>query len=397
MTAGVHLRAGSVQPVWAGHPWVFAQAIERLSGAPQAGDEVLLYDPRGNALGRGYYSPGSALPVRLLTRDPEEALDGAFFRRRLTAALALRRALGLPRADTTGYRAVNAEGDGLAGLVVDVYGAVACVQFLTAGMKAREELVLDAVSEVTGATAVVEVPSGPAQRPEGIVSPGGLRRGAAEGLVFLENGVPWALGLPGTDEGGQKTGYYFDQRDNRARVASLARGGRVLDAFSYVGGFGLTAALGGAREVLCVDSGARAVEVGQRRVEALELTDRVRFTRGDVFKVLEALDREDRYDVVVLDPPKLARSAREVPRALERYRATVGAGARRVASGGWLVACSCSGSVDAVAFQRAVASGLRDAGREGSLVSLSGAGGDHPVPVAFPEAAYLKCATVRVW
>jgi 23S rRNA (cytosine1962-C5)-methyltransferase len=170
----------------------------------------------------------------------------------------------------------------------------------------------------------------------------------------------------------------------------------VLDAFSYVGGFGLTAARAGAQEVLCVDSGARAVETGERAVAALELGPRVRFARGDVFKVLGALDPTDRYDVVVLDPPKLARSAREAPRALERYRALAALGARRVAPGGWLVACSCSGSVDAVAFQRAVASGLRDAGRRGTLVSLRGAGGDHPVPMAFPEAAYLKCATVQV-
>ncbi len=395
MTAVVHLRPGHVRPVFLGHPWVYAQAIARVEGAPGPGDPVVVLDPRGNALGSGFYSPTSAIPVRLMSRDAGRPLDAAFLHGRVAAAVALRTSLlGLGGADSTGWRAVNSEGDGLPGLVADVFGDSAVVQFLTVGMKLRADAILDALVAATGVTRVYESASPRHQRLEGFEAAEGLLRGPGPApLTFTEHGVRFALAPPGEAGGGQKTGYYFDQRDNRARVAAFCLGKRVLDAFAYVGGFGLAAARAGAREVLCIDSAAAAVSVGEALARDNGLDGVVRYSRSDVRKAFEALEADgQRFDVVVLDPPKLAHAPREVEQALGLYRRLNAAAARRVAPGGLLVSCSCSGSVSPDDFVRAVATGVRDAGRDASLLELRGAAPDHPVAIAFAEGRYLKCA-----
>jgi len=392
MTAVVHLRPGHVRPLFLGHPWVYAQAIARVEGSPGPGDAVQVLDPRGNTLGHGFYSPTSAIPVRIMAREPEAVLDAAFLHARIAAAVALRTGL-LGFGPGTGWRAVNSEGDGLPGLVVDVFGDSAVVQFLTIGMKRRAEAILDALVATTGVSRVYEAASPRHQKLEGFETTEGIVRGEAPApLTFTELGVQYALAPPGSAGGGQKTGYYFDQRDNRARVAALSVGKRVLDAFSYVGGFGLAAARAGAASVHCVDSGAAAVSTGEALAQANGLTEVVRYTRGDVRKVLEALDADARFDVVVLDPPKLAHAPRETEQALGLYRRLNAAAARRVAPGGLLVTCSCSGSVSAEDFLRAVAAGVRDVGRDASVLELRGAAPDHPVAIAFSEGRYLKCA-----
>lgn len=398
MVATVHLRPGFVQPLWTGHPWLFAQAVARVEGSPAAGDEVAVLDPQGNALGRGYWSPGSAIPVRILSRDAGAALDGAFLHRRIAEAAHLRRQFRLPAPENTGYRLVNAEGDGLPGLLVDVFGDAACVQFGTAGMKRREAAVLDAVMAVAGVRRVYEVASERHQQREGFTVTEGLVRGdASDTLEFTEGGIGFTVAAPGREGGGQKTGYYFDQRENRAHVASLAEGCRVLDAYSYVGGFGLAAVKAGALEAVCIDSSAHALAAGGRVAQANGMADRVRYTRGDVRPALGELgSRGERFDIVVLDPPKLAHGAREVEKALGHYRKLNALGARLVAPGGFLVTCSCSGSVAPDAFLRAVASGVRDAGRDATVLAVRGAAVDHPSPAAFPEGRYLKCVVARL-
>ncbi len=399
MTATVHLRPGFVQPVWAGHPWVFAQAVARTEGSPAAGDEVVVVDPQGKSLGRGYWSPASAIPVRVLSRDAGAPLDEGFLRGRVAEAARWRREVAaLPSPDHTGYRLVNAEGDGLAGLVVDVFGDAACVQFGTAGMKRREAAVLDAVIESARVTRVYEVSSERHQQREGFAVTDGLVRGPpSDALEFVEGAVRFRVPAPGAAGGGQKTGYYFDQRENRALVGSLARGRRVLDAFSYVGGFALAAARGGAREVVAVESSAHAVEAGRRIAEENGLAGAITHTRGDAKMLLSQMaDRGERFDLVVLDPPKLAHSAREVEKAAGHYRKLNAMAARVLAPGGLLVTCSCSGSVSVDVFLRAVAAGVRDAGRDASVLATRGAAIDHPSPVAFAEGRYLKCILARV-
>lgn len=383
-----------------GHPWVYAQAIARIDGAPEAGDEVEVRDPRGNCLGRGYYSPSSAIAVRLVTRDPSQRLDGEFLSRRIAQAAAWRRTvLGLPSEGTTAWRAVNAEGDGLAGLIVDRYGDAACVQCLTVGIKRREELVFTALREHLGVRRIYEVASAKHQRLEGIDARDGLRWSADDlhgPLRFRENELDIEVPPPGDDGGGQKTGYYLDQRDNRAMIAGLSAGARVLDLYTHAGGFALAALKSGAREVVGIDSSAPAIERA-RAIAARNGLASARFIKGDVRKVLG--DRDElpgNFDVVVCDPPRLASHGREVRDALQHYRRTNALAMARVEPGGLILTCSCSGSVSLDDFLRAAAAGARDAGRELAVLRTTGPGADHPYPAAFDEGRYLKCVLARV-
>lgn len=398
MVPTVHLRAGNVQPIWAGHPWVYAQAIDRLEGRAEPGDEVRVCDPRGNLLGRGFWSPGSAIPVRIFSRDAARPLDDEFIAARVRDAVAWRASLlNLPSEETTGFRLVNSEGDGLPGLIADRFGDDLVVQLLTAGVKRREGVILDALLEATGAKRVWETSSPQHQKLEGITSHDGILRGdPVDAMRFFENGVAVSVQPPGASDT-QKTGFYFDQRDNRARVARLARGRRVLDGFAFVGGFAHAAAKAGAREVLAVESGLAAIQSGEAITAANGLSDIVRWRRGDVKKVFGDLHAQgERFDLVIIDPPKLAHHARELRDALTHYRRLNGLAAALVAPGGVLVTCSCSGAVSIDDLLRAIAMGARDANRELAVLDVQGAGGDHPVPVAFPDGRYLKCVTGRV-
>jgi len=404
--ATVRLKPGHVQPIWAGHPWVYAQAIDRVEGGATRGDEVSVLDPRGNFLGRGFYSAGSAIPVRLLVRDEKTPIDTAFFRARLERAVAARALLGLgtggaPSEDgdrTTGYRLVHAEGDLLPGLIVDRFGDVLAVQFLTFGMKEREAMVLEALGQVMKPRAIVDrTPPGTAKT-EHFVPASGIVRGAIDvnRLDFFERGLAWSIPL----DLGHKTGFYFDQRELRARVEVLARTPepgakpkRVLDAYSYVGAFGLAAARAGA-EVVCVDESALAIEIGAENARANGLADRIRFERGDARRAMQ--DAHGAYDLTIVDPPRLApkRSARE--QALVMYAKLAELGCRATKPGGVLVLCSCSAAVDLAALTRALATGAVRANVSALVVERAFQGADHPVPAAFGEGLYLKAVVARI-
>lgn len=393
--ATVRIQRGHVQPLWAGHPWVFAQAIADLEGAPGAGDVVNVMDPRGNFLGKGYYSPGSAIPVRILSRDPKTTLDAAWLSARIERAAAFRRdTLGLPHPGTTGFRLVHAEGDGLAGLVVDVFEDVAAVQLLSAGMKRREADVFAAVARVTGATSIIEVASPAHQKLEGFEIEGRVVRGPdVSTLRFSENGIRWEI-----DRGSsQKTGYFFDQRDNRRLVAELCRGKRVLDAYCYTGAFSLAALQAGATHSTAVDRSAAAITAGAAAAHRIGVHDRVSFVQGDAGRYLsDAAGRKERFDVVILDPPKLAKTTRDLDRARKAYRQINALAMRVVESGGLLVTCSCSGAMRRDDFLRTLGTAASDAHRDVQLLWLHGQGADHPVPPAFAEGSYLKCAILKV-
>lgn len=400
--ATVRLKPGHVQPIWAGHPWIYAQAIERVEGGATRGDEVRVLDPRGNFLGRGFYSAGSAIPVRLLARDEKTPIDTAFFRARIESAAAARARLGLGRGvstETTGYRLIHAEGDLLPGLIVDCFDDVLAVQFLTFGMKAREHLVLEALGHVMKPRAIVDrTPQGSAKS-EHFVAASGVVRGATElaRLEFKERGLAWSVPL----DLGHKTGFYFDQRELRARVealVALGKGGggppkRVLDAYSYVGAFGLAAARAGA-EVTCVDESALAIEIGAENARANGLEGRMRFERADARRAMQ--DAHASYDVTIVDPPRLAptRGARE--QALVMYSKLAELGCRATKPGGTLVLCSCSAAVDLQALTRALATGAVRANVQALVLERAFQGPDHPVPAAFGEGLYLKALVARV-
>ena len=391
--ATVRVKSGHVQPVWAGHPWVFAQAIERVEGGATPGDEVDVVDPKGNVLGRGLYSPRSAIPVRIVSRRAGEVLDAAFFRHRLERAIATRRALGLPSQDTTAYRLVHAEGDNLPGLIVDRFDDVLAVQFLTVGMKLREGMLLDILGDLLRPRAIVDRTPVATAKLEGFEAARGVVRGeAVTAFGFYERGLRFRVPL----ELAHKTGFYFDQRPLRARVEELARGRRVLDTYCFVAPFALAAARGGAAEVLGVDESAIALEVAAECARDNDLTGRVQFAREDARLTLRRAAEGRGFDVVILDPPRLAptRSSRE--NALGAYARLAELGCRATESGGYLVFCSCSSAVDLGALTRALGSGAARAGRIATVLERHFQGPDHPVSAAFPEGLYLKALVARI-
>ncbi|WP_240481214.1 class I SAM-dependent rRNA methyltransferase [Sandaracinus amylolyticus] len=390
----VTLSRGRVQPVWAGHPWVFAQAIARVDGAPSAGDVVDVVDPEGRFQGRGYWSPKSAIPVRIATRDANDPLDGASIGRAIERAAALRARFGLPSAETTGYRLVHSEGDGLPGLIVDVLGNVATVQLLTIGMKLREADVFAHVARVARVKTVIEVASEKAAQREGFEAKTGVVRGPdPHALELRERGLDVSLEPTIT----QKTGFYFDQRENRAMVERLARGARVLDLYSFVGAFAMFAARGGAQSVIAVDSSPVAIATASRLAHHHGMSDRITFERADARHRMEELARKkERFDLVVLDPPKLAPTVKHLERARGAYRRLNADAARVTERDGVLVSCSCSAAMTPDELVRVATMGARDAGRDLTLLHMGEQGPDHPVPAAFAEGRYLKAAFFRV-
>jgi 23S rRNA (cytosine1962-C5)-methyltransferase len=381
-----------VQPVWLGHPWVYAQAVERVEGGAQAGDEVSVVDPRGNFLGRGFYSPGSAIPVRLLVRDEQTRLDASFFRARIEQAIALRASLGLPSEDTNGYRVVHAEGDGLPGLIVDRFGDVLALQLGTIGMKMREVLVQETLWEQFRCRAIVDRTSAQTAKTEGFEATSGVVRGdpGLQALDVRERGLVFRVPI----DLGQKTGFYFDQRSLRGRVEQLAAGKRVLDAYCYVGAFAIAAARGGAQEVVAVDQSALAVEVGAECALANGVGDRVHFAKEDARRALT--EAKGSFDLVIVDPPRLAptRGARE--QALVAYAKLAENACRATRPGGIVVICSCSAAVDLLALTRALAQGATRANMQATILERWFQGADHPVPAAFAEGLYLKALIARV-
>jgi 23S rRNA (cytosine1962-C5)-methyltransferase len=390
----VTLKPGHVQPIWTGHPWVYAQAVERVEGGARPGDEVVVTDPRGQFLGRGFYSPSSAIAVRVLTRDPDRPVDGRFFRDKIAEARDHRRALNLPNDETNAYRLVHAEGDGLPGLVIDVFDDACVVQATTLGMKLREALWLEALRETLLPRTIIDRTPLSAGKAEGFRVEQGVLRGdpQASALRFRERGLRYEV----PPELGQKTGFYFDQRPLRTRVEQLARGRRVLDAYAFVGTFSLAAARGGAADVLAVDESAIALDVAARIAQANGLDARVRYARQDASAALTQAGREGGYDLVVCDPPKLVPSRAARDAGLGAYRRLAGLAARATRPGGLLIFCSCSASVGLDDLTRALALGARDVGLDATVIERHFQGADHPVPAAFPEGLYLKSLLARV-
>lgn len=399
-TATVIVRSGHVQPLWAGHPWVYQQAIQRVEGKPGPGDEVLVLDPNGKVLGRGLYSPRSALAVRLFTSRGARAIDGAFLREKLSRALELRRASGLPcrtpGEETTGYRLVHGEGDGLPGLVVDVFDDVLVLQLGTIGLKLRERAIVDALVDLLAPRAILDRTPRQLAESEGFDAGGGeltvLHGERPDALAFHELGLRFEIPLTLA----QKTGFYFDQRPLRAYLARVSRGATVLDAFCYVGATGLAAARGGATRVHGVDKSAAAVLVAEQVAERNGFAELAAYEALDANLAWKRTAEEGGADIVICDPPKLASGRKAREQALGAYRRLAQGAASAVKPGGLLAYCSCSGSVGADALQRALALGARDAGRRAVIVERLFQGADHPVPAAFPEGAYLKVLVARI-
>jgi len=385
----IQLKKGREKSLRRRHPWLFSGAIEKVAGKPGAGDAVEIKDAQGAFVARAAYSPDSQIRARVWTFDAREQVDAAFFRLRLMRALALREALPAAK-HTNALRLVNAESDGLPGLIVDRYADVLVAQFLAAGAERWRDPILDLLMELTGCTAIFERSDAEVRGLEGLEARTGFVRGnrAAARCPIIEYGLNFRVDV----EQGQKTGFFLDQRENRQRVRALAAGREVLDGFAYTGGFSIAALAGGAAKVLALESSQPALEVARENLAANPLDpSKVELVQTDVFKHLRLLrDQGARYGLIVLDPPKFAPTAAQAQNAARAYKDINLLAFKLLAPGGLLATFSCSGGVDAGLFQSIVAGAALDAGAEAKIVERFGAAADHPVALEFPEGEYLK-------
>lgn len=382
------------RPFYGRHPWVYAGAVATVEGEPADGAEVDLLSHAGNFVGRGFYNSRSKIRVRLYSWSPDLPLDRAFFQDRLADALRLRREiLGL---DGPGRacRLVYSEGDGLSGCVVDRYDRWLVLQLTSLALAQRRQWLLDALIELVQPEGIYLRTERGIGQLEGLKLQDGPAWGhaPAEPVQIEEDGLRFLVNL--TE--GQKTGFYLDQRDNRRFVASLACDRRVLDAFCYTGAFGLYAARAGASEVLGVDVSEPALDLARANARLNGLTN-IRFERGDVFEYLDRLSVAGRqFDLVILDPPKFARTRSAVEEALRGYRRLQTLALRLLAPDGLLVTCCCSGLISAGMLEDLLAQSAVEQGRNIQVLWRGGQAADHPVSVTCPESSYLKCLLCRI-
>lgn len=381
MHVTVRLGPGREKPIVQGHPWVFSGAVASEVGGPGALARVEKAD--GSLLGVGLWSPGSRVRVRMLTSE-DVAIDRAFFRARIAAALERRRPF-LPPA-TTGYRVVNAEGDFLPGWTVDRFGAVLVSQVTSAGLESLRAEAYVALAELLPELAILQANDLAARRREGLTQTDEIVAGEpGSEAPFTESGLTFLADLAG----GQKTGFYCDQRDNRRLAETLAGERRVLDLFAHSGAFGLYALRGGARSVTAVESAARLVARGRRQLDANDLpADRVTWVEDNVFEDLRA--RQEEFDLAVCDPPPLVKRRSDLEAGARAYKDLNRLVLRRLAPGGFLLTFSCSAAVDARLFRQILFAAAIDAGRRVTLLRRLGAAPDHPNDLAHPEGEYLK-------
>ncbi|HZB94213.1 MAG TPA: class I SAM-dependent rRNA methyltransferase [Stellaceae bacterium] len=388
----VLLQPGRHRRAEAGHPWVYSNevAMDAAAKALAPGTLVTLRSAGGDPLGVASFNPHTLVSARLIDRDVKRRIDASFFAERLERALLLRRRLFAEPY----YRLVHAEADGLPGLVADRFDAVLVLQLNTAAMALLEGEVLAAVDAVLAPETVVLRNDSPARAQEGLESEVRVAKGALSAPVELvENGVRF-LADPGE---GQKTGWFFDQRDNRRFVASLAAGGRVLDLYCYTGGFAVAAAMAGAESVLGLDRSEPALALAALAAERNGIAARCRFQRADIFGEAARLAASgERFDMVIADPPAFVKSKKDLGPGLRGYRKLARLAASLVAPGGVLFLASCSHNVEPPDFAEAVRRGLEDAGRSGRILRSAGAAPDHPVHPWLPESAYLKAEVLAL-
>ncbi|KVU12956.1 23S rRNA methyltransferase [Burkholderia ubonensis] len=384
------------------HPWIYTNAIDRVDGKPAPGATVIVRAHDGRFLARGAYSPHSQIRVRVWSFDENEPIDHAFFKRRVQRAVAHRNTMV---SGTGAVRLVFGEADGLPGLIVDHYvedsgaasprGQLVC-QFMAAGVEAWKDAIVAALVGATGCPNAYERSDVSIREKEGLEQTTGVLAGdpPPATLITNENGVRYHVDVPN----GHKTGFYVDQRDNRALVTQYANGRDVLNCFCYTGGFSLAALKGGAARVVSIDSSGDALALAQQNVVANGFDPaRASWLDADAFKTLRRLvDEGDRFDLIVLDPPKFAPTRDSVDRAARAYKDINLSGFKLLRPGGLLFTYSCSGAIDMDLFQKIVAGAAADAKVDARILKRLGAGVDHPLLSAFPEGEYLKGLLLQI-
>ena len=378
------------------HPWVFSGAVAKTRGQLQPGDTVDVVTPQGNWLGRGAYSPRSQICIRIWTFDEDEVIDAQFFHRRIDRAAANRREL-VERQHLTGYRLVNAESDGLPGVIIDRYGDYLVCQFLTLGAEIWKDTIVQQLQALMPVAGIYERSDSPVRDKEGLPRQTSVLAGKEPPATIEFREGPHRFWVDVRN--GHKTGFYLDQRDNRLQMNGHAAAAEVLNCFAYTGGFGVAALKAGARRVTNVDLSAAALDLSQRNILLNDLNpEQVEHVEADVFKQLRFYrDAARRFDLIVLDPPKFADSRAQVSRASRGYKDINLLAIKLLREGGHLFTFSCSGLMEPDLFQKIVADAALDAGRDVQIVRRLNQAADHLTALNFPEGHYLKGLLCRVW
>lgn len=390
------LKPGREKSLLRRHPWVFSNAIDRQEGHPALGETVEIISAEGAFLARAAYSPNSQIRARVWSFDPDEDIDGQFFRQRIETALSTR-STWQTRDGTDAQRLIHAESDRLPGLIVDRYASLLVLQSLSAGAEYWKQTIASQLRELTGLNSIYERSDADVRALEGLppicgmlAETGDAGQDTRQPLVtqITEHGLRYQVDIAA----GHKTGFYLDQRVNRFRVRSLAAGREVLDCFCYSGGFSTNALAGDAKSVLSVDASADALELCRENVSANNLPlSRHSLLQGDVFQVLRKFRDEARsFDLIILDPPKFAPTYSQAEKASRGYKDINLLAFKLLRPGGFLVTFSCSGGIDAALFQKIVAAAALDAAVDAQILEYLSQAPDHPVALNFPEGAYLK-------
>ncbi len=388
VTGQILLKNGRDKNVRAHHPWVFSGAVDKVKGKLRAGDTVEVRAANGDCLGVGAWSPDSQIQVRMWAFSTD-SIDRTFFRKRVEQALTYRQQLGITQRNS-GYRLINAESDGLPGVVVDVFGEWLIMQALTTGAEAWKHVIAEVLLEVIPAKGVYERSDVDVRKKEGLETVVGVLQGEAPPafIDISEEGRHYRVDVIN----GHKTGFYLDQRDNRSMLQHYAAGKTVLNCFSYTGGFSIAALHGGATHATNIDASQPALDIAAQTAALNGFApERMDNTCGDVFKLLREYRNEGRqFDIVVLDPPKFAENRNQLEKAARGYKDINLLGFKLLKPNGLLFTYSCSGLMESNLFQKIVADAAVDAGCDARILRKLDQATDHPTRLAFPEGYYLK-------
>ena len=396
MTAKIILHETREKSLKRRHPWIFSKAVREVVNPPENGADIDIYAADGSFLARASYSPNSQIRARVWSFNAEEKIDQQFFERKIREA-AEARTLMLEETGMSACRLVDAESDGLPGLIIDRYNNFLVLEVLSAGAEYHLKDITSALRNIYPDDNIYERSDVEVRTKEGLESRKGVIYGEEppEELAIKENG---GMQILVNIKEGHKTGYYLDQRDNRAALSKYCKGKSVLNCFSYTGGFSLYALRGRARSVANVDVSQKALDIAKKNIVLNHLDPgRVKFIREDVFAFLRKEKKAGHtYDVIVLDPPKFAESKSQLDKACRGYKDINMIAASIINPGGYLMTYSCSGHMTPDLFQKVVADALLDAGRDGQIVEFLTQASDHPVALPYPEALYLKGLVVRI-
>lgn len=384
-----YLKGGREKRVEAGHPWVFRSDIDRVEAEAQPGDVVELHAAKGKFLGKAYYNPASMISLRMLTREDEE-INREFFYKRVQTAYDFRKSF----CDINSCRLIYGESDFLPGLIVDKFADICVMQSLALGIDRWKDDIADAIMDTTGCRGIYERGDVPVRELEGLPLESGFLRGEFPTIVEMEeNGIKFLVDVAH----GQKTGFFLDQKENRASLAPIVKDRTVLDCFTHTGSFALHAAKFGASHVTGVDISEDACNLARRNAEINGLTN-VEFVAENAFDLLrKCYDEHRQYDVIILDPPAFTKTRSAIDSALRGYKEINLRAMKMLPKGGFLVSCSCSQHVSPAAFEEMLLSAAKDAHRQLRLVEKRTQGKDHPILLASPETQYLKFFVLQVF